>query len=355
MPSKQPPVRLPVFLLPLALAGLLLTGIPAAPLSADPPPLAADLVEDGQPIDLSQEKYRQLFSELIQKHQFSADELQTIFQGLTINRKILTVMDMPWEDRPYYRYAPMFITPGIIKTGKEKLRQYKALLDRIETTFGVNREVIVAIWGVETRFGVRQGNHNVLQTLNTLFAAYPRRSDFYRKQLIDFLLLCREEGLDPREIKGSSAGAFGQTQFIPSSFRSYAVNFDGDTKRDVWNSVPDVLASIANYLKRANWVFGAPVYADLGYHLHDPQLAAVLDKGRTARVPLDLIQRSQNLTLPPSPQNRPVIIISLDLEPGGPYTKRHVAGYSNFLAITEWNRSNRYAMVISELAEALAR
>ena len=355
MRATQPPVFLTVFLLSLALAGLLLTGLLAAPPAAASQPAAADLVADGQPIDLSQEKYRQLFSELTRKHQFSDDELQTIFQGLSINRKILVLMDKQGEAQPYYRYAPIFVTPDAIKTGKEKLQQYKTLLDRIEAAFKVNREVIVAIWGVETRFGVRQGNHNVLQTLNTLFDAYPRRSDFFRGQLVDFLLLCREEGIDPRAIRGSSAGAFGQTQFIPSSFRSYAVSFDSDAKRDVWHSVPDVLASIANYLKQANWVFDTPFYADLGYHLNDQQLIDALDKGRSVRVPLDLVRQSQKLTLPPSPQNRPVTIIGLDLEPGGPYPKRYVAGYPNFQAITRWNRSNRYAMVISELAEALAR
>ncbi|WP_310599555.1 lytic murein transglycosylase [Desulfobulbus sp.] len=355
IPAGQPPGFRPIFLLALMLTGLLLAGIPAAPRAAEPPPLAADLVEDGQSIDLTQEKYRLLFDELAQKYQFRADELQAIFQGLTINRKILVLMDKQGEAKPYYSYAPMFVTPGNIKTGKEKLQQYQTLLDRIEATFGVNREVIVAIWGVETRYGSRQGNYELLQTLNTLFAAYPRRSDFYRKQLIDFLLLCRENGIDPHGIKGSSAGAFGQTQFIPTSFRSYAVSFDGDAKRDVWNSVPDVLASIANYLKRANWVFDTPLYADLGYRLNDPQLIAAVDKGRSARLALDLVRQSQNLDLPPSPQDRPVTIISLDLEPGGPYAKRYVAGYPNFQAITAWNRSNRYAMVICELAEAFVR
>jgi len=355
MPASQPPCSRPIFLLALVLAGLLLASIPAAPLAAEPQPLAADLVEDGQTIDLTQEKYRQLFDELTQKYQFRDDELRSIFQGLTINRTILVLMDKQGEAKPYYSYAPMFITPGNIKTGKEKLQQYKLLLDRIEATFGVNREVIVAIWGVETRYGIRQGKYDLLQTLNTLFAAYPRRSDFYRKQLIDFLLLCRENGIDPHGIKGSSAGAFGQMQFIPSSFRGNAVSFDGDTKRDVWNSVPDVLASIANYLKRANWVFGTPLYADLGYRLNDPQLIAAVDKGRSARLPLDLVRQSQDLELPPSPQDLPVTIVGLDLEPGGPYTKRYVAGYPNFQAITAWNRSNRYAMVICELAEALAR
>jgi membrane-bound lytic murein transglycosylase B len=337
------------------LYGLLLTValLRSAPTAAEP--LAADLVLDGQSIDLKQEKYHLLFDELIRKHQFTANELQAIFQGQTINRQVLVLMDKQWEAKPYYQYAPLFLTPAAIKDGKEKLQQHTALLDRIETTFGVDREVVVAIWGIETRYGTRQGNFDVLRSLNTLFDAYPRRSDFFRTQLIDFLLLCRENGMDPHGVRGSYAGAFGQTQFIPSSFRESAVSFDGDNKRDVWNSIPDVLASIANYLKRFDWTLHAPIYAELGFTLNDPQLVAAEQKGREERVALDLVRRVQNSSLPMSPQNSPVTIVGLELVPGGPHAKRYVAGYPNFQAITEWNHSNRYAMAVTELAEAFGR
>ena len=317
--------------------------------------LPADLVEDGQPINLQQEKYQQLFTELSQKHQFTPLELQTIFQGLTINRQVLVLMDKQWEAKPYYQYAPRFITPENIREGKAKLAEHKQLLDRIEATFGVNREVVVAIWGVETRYGASQGKLEVLQTLNTLFDAYPRRADFYRKQLIEFLLLCRENGIDPHGILGSYGAAFGQTQFIPSSYREYAVSFDGDAKRDVWHSVPDILASIANYLKRSNWTLNAPIYGELGYALKDPLLVAAELKGRKELVPFDLVRKLQNPALPLSPQNRPLTIIGLELPPGGEFAKRFVAGYPNFQAITEWNHSNRYAMAVTELAEAFVR
>jgi membrane-bound lytic murein transglycosylase B len=317
--------------------------------------LPADLVEDGQPINLQQEKYQQLFAELSQKHQFTPKELQTIFQGLTINRQVLVLMDKQWEAKPYYQYAPRFITPENIREGKAKLAEYKQLLDRIEATFGVNREVVVAIWGVETRYGASQGKLEVLQTLNTLFDAYPRRAEFYRKQLIDYLLLCRENGIDPHGVMGSYGAAFGQTQFIPSSYREYAVSFDGDSKRDVWHSVPDILASIANYLKRSNWTLNAPIYGELGNVLKDPALVAAELKGRKERVPFDLVRKLQNPALPLSPQNKPLTIIGLELPPGGEFAKRFVAGYPNFQAITEWNHSNRYAMAVTELAEAFVR
>jgi membrane-bound lytic murein transglycosylase B len=116
-----------------------------------------------------------------------------------------------------------------------------------------------------------------------------------------------------------------------------------------------VLASIANYLKRCKWTLDAPVYQEIGFTLKDPLLAAAEQKGRKERVALELVRKAQQLTLPASPQNRPVTIVGLELEPGGPYEKRYVAGYPNFQAVTEWNHSNRYAMAVAELAEALAR
>ena len=323
--------------------------------SAHAEPLAADLVTDKQPIDLHQEKYRQLFTELSQKHGFTSQELQDIFQGVVIDRQVLVLMDKQWEAKPYYEYAPLFLTEENIRNGKEQLQRHKPLLDKIEAQFGVDRETVVAIWGVETKFGVAQGKFDVLQTLNTLFDAYPRRSAFFRSQLIHFLLLCKENKIDPHGIKGSYAAAFGQTQFIPSSFREYAVSFDGDAKRDVWNSVPDILASIANYLKRFHWTLDAPVYIQLGNTLQDQQLAEAEAKGRTAKIGIDLVRRAQQVSLPPSPGNRPVTIVGLELPPGQAFAKRFVAGYPNFQAITAWNNSNRYAMVVSELAEALAR
>lgn len=159
--------RLSTYLLP----GLLILLLLAHPPVSWTEPLAADLVEDGQPIDLDQEKYRQLFAELITKHQFAAEELRALFRGQTINRQVLVLMDKQWEAKPYYHYASLFVTPATIKTGKEKLLQHRALLDRIEATFGVDREVVVAIWAMETRFGSRQGHYAILQTLATLFDA----------------------------------------------------------------------------------------------------------------------------------------------------------------------------------------
>ncbi len=308
---------------------------------------------NGQPIDVQKENYRQLFKELREKHRFSQKELDTLFQGITIDRKVLELMDRQWEAKPYYEYWPLFITPTVIATGKQKLKEHKLLLDRIETEIGVDREFVIAIWGVESRFGANHGKYGVFQTLNTLFDAYPRRSSFFRQQLLHFMLLCRENQLDPLTVKGSYAGAFGQTQFIPSSFQEYAVSFDGDARRDVFNSTEDILASIANYLHRFKWVLDAPVYMEIGHSLLSDKLIEANLKGRKALVDWRQVAATQKVSLPRPPDDSGLTIVGLEIQPleGGGF--RYIAGYPNFQAITAWNNSSRYAMAVSELADAL--
>ncbi len=338
-----------LFLFLVALCTLLPVSLLAAPPDK---PKAADLVTDGQAIDLTSKRYQELFAELRAKHHFSQQELDTIFSGLTIKRRVLELMDSQWEAKPYYDYYPRFITPAVIKEGREKLIQYKDILDRVEHELGVEREVVVAIWAIETRFGKNTGGFDMLQTLNTMFDAYPRRSSFYRGQLVHFLLLCRENKVDPKSVPGSYGGAFGQTQFIPSSFREYAVDFDKDGQRDVWHSIDDILASIANYLRRYGWVYEAPIYAEIGSALKAPILEKAYAKGRKARVSVVRIEQAQGIKLPASPANKDLSIVGLELDKEG--GMRFVAGYPNFQAITAWNNSNRYAMAVTELSEFLA-
>lgn len=335
----------------MSVAALLLLALPAA-VVAKPKPVI--IVEDNQPINLRQAKYKELFRELEREHQFNPDELHRIFKGQKISKRVLELMDKQWKSRPYYKYSPLFLTPKSILTGRIKLELYKELLDRIERKFGVDREIIVAIWGIETRYGGNQGSFNILRTLNTLFDAYPRRSEFFRKELVHFLVLCRENGIDPHTAKGSYAGAFGQAQFMPSSFLTYAVSFDGNEQCDLWSSVPDALASIANYIKRHGWVLDAPVYAELGNALKDKRLTAAKEKGREGRVPWQLVHDAQNADIPPSPGELPLSIIGLQLDPKkSAHAFRYVAGYPNFHTITEYNHSVFYGMAVSELAESL--
>ena len=346
--------KLPVKITALLVALLTWPVLPNQTLLAAPEKkeavLAADLVQDGQPISLESERYRELFAELRQKHGFSREELEKTFSGVTILKRTLELMDKQWEAKPWYDYYPRFITTRNIMEGRKQLRRYQELLDRIEKELGVEREIVVAIWGIESRFGQNKGDFNLFRTLNTMFDAYPRRSDFYRGQLIDFLLLCRENGIDPREVSGSYGGAFGQTQFIPSSFREYAVDFDHDGRRDVWSSVPDVLASIANYLHRYGWSKGSPIYVEIGSELRDEKLTAAYKKGRKGFLDRREVAAAQKIELPASPDGKELTIVGLEQSDGG---MQYLAGYPNLQAITKWNNSNRYAVAVAQLAERL--
>ncbi len=316
---------------------------------------AADRVSDNQLIDLNSEKYKQFFQELQDEHNFNKSDLQVLFKGVRINRKVLTLMDRQWESKPYYKYWPLFITPTVIIKGRKELRNYKQLFDRIEKQFGVDREIIVAIWGIESRFGTNMGGYSLFQSLNTLFDAYPRRSDFFRKELIQYLLLCRENNIDPLTVKGSYAGAFGQAQFMPSSFIEYAIDFDGDSRRDLISSVDDIFASIANYLKRYNWVLHGPVFEEIGSSLKTDLLVATYKQGRKGRMDWREVAKAQGVTLPRPQNNGQLSIIGLEKTPlfGGGI--RYVAGYPNLHAITEYNHSNKYAMAVAEMAKAFKK
>lgn len=318
-------------------------------------PKAADLVADNQPIDLQSVKYKTFFKELIDKHQLAPEEITTLFSELTIDKRVLELMDKQWEGKPYYEYYPLFITPGVIREGKNNLNRHNELFDQIEEVYGVNREVIVAIWAIESRFGSNQGGFGLFRTLNTLFDAYPRRSDFFRKELINFILLCRQNGLDPLEVRGSYAGAFGQAQFMPSSYLSYGVDFDGDDRCDLIHSMPDIFASIANYLKRFGWVLDAPVFAEIGNSLQSTKLIATHLQGRSGRLDWRYVASTQDVSIPRPPNNGKLSIVGLELSPAEGSGMRYVAGYQNFQAITEYNHSHKYAMAVSEMAKAFTK
>lgn len=331
--------------------GLIMVVFPRTGLAKDKStPLAADLVEDGQAIDLSSERYVALFKDLREQHGFSQEELLRLFYGVSIQKRVLELMDRQSEALPYFKYYPIFIKKEVVAEGRRQLEKHKVILDSVEKEIGVEREIVVAIWGIESRYGKHKGAYNMFRTLNTMFDAYPRRRDFYRQQLVEYLLLCRENSVDYVSVTGSYGAAFGQTQFIPSSFRQYAVDFDHDGKRDVWESVPDILASIANYLHSFGWTMGAPITAELGRELKDQRLVEAFSKGRSGLLPWSEVGILQQVSLPQQPGERKLSVVGLELEEGD---MRYVAGYPNFQAITKWNNSNRYAMAVTELAAML--
>lgn len=198
--------------------------------------------------------------EMVIKHDFEKAELAQIFDEVEVKNSILKAISRPAEkSKPWYDYRKIFITDSRIAGGVKFWQQHASSLKRAEQQYGVPVEIIIAILGVETRYGGNVGGYRVLDALSTLAFRYPPRSPFFRSELEHFLLLTREEQMSRLDPIGSYAGAMGLGQFMPSSYREYAVDFDGDGKRDIWTNPVDAIGSIANYLKRHGWVAGESI------------------------------------------------------------------------------------------------
>jgi len=263
--------------------------------------------------------------------------------------KIIEAMERPAEKvSPWWEYRKRFLTPQRVREGVAFWQQHRELLERISAERGVAPEYIVSILGVETYYGRITGNYRVLDALATLAFDYPPRSPFFSKELTQFLLLSREESVDPTTALGSYAGAMGAPQFMPSSYRRYAVDGDGDGRRDLFASWDDVVASIANYFREHDWQVGGPVLIEArlaeGRRLElDPRNLSLTDTLDSARAK-GLVFES---TLPGDSK---VILIPAETEHG---TGVRI-GFANFVTITRYNRSVRYAMAVHDLAQAVA-
>jgi membrane-bound lytic murein transglycosylase B len=212
----------------------------------------------GQP--LSQRADVQAFiREMATQHGFNAAQLRATFSRAQAQPSIIAAMSRPAEAKPWYVYRDIFINAKRIQGGVQFWRANAAALARAEQVYGVPPQIVVAIIGVETQYGGNMGKYRVLEALSTLAFGYPRRAAYFRKELENYLLLARTEGVDPLTLRGSYAGAMGLGQFMPSSFQSYAVDFDGDGHRDLWRNPTDAIGSVANYFKKNGWRGGQPV------------------------------------------------------------------------------------------------
>ncbi|MBF0323208.1 MAG: lytic murein transglycosylase [Magnetococcales bacterium] len=277
--------------------------------------------------------------------------LNRLFRHLELYQPAVSLMESQAESKPYYAYRKMFINKHIIAQGRVRFLQYHTLLQEMTSRFGVPGEFLVALWGIESRFGANMGRHPVLRVLFTLANSYPRRAAFYQDQLRHFLLLCREEGWDPGSVTGSYAGAMGQVQMIPGTLRRYAVDFDGDGKRDVFNDPEDVLASIASFLRGQEWqtdgLYALPLHrgADL-----DKMVSQDVENMRPWREWVTQGIRVVSGQREPD-QEEAAAMIMLEEESGPRY---HMV-FHNFRVVTRWNRSRRFAMVVRELALRVSR
>ena len=264
--------------------------------------------------------------------------------------KIIELMTRPAEKvTPWWQYHDQFLTPERIDLGVEFWNEHRETLERVAAERGVPPEYIIAIIGVETRYGRSTGKFRVLDALATLAFDYPPRSDFFRGELEQFLLLLNEDKLNPTTTTGSYAGAMGAPQFMPSTYRRYAIDADNDNKRDLWSDWDDIIASVANYLQDKGWEPGAPVLAET--HL-DPDPSFQINPGKVDlnETVADLNAHGVRIDLD-VPGTTPVVLISAEQKDGPAYR----VGFKNFYVITRYNGSARYAMSVYDLAQAIAQ
>ena len=292
---------------------------------------------------------QEFFEEMEKRHNFDDSELRKLFSQVYRDQSIIDLISKPAEKRLAWRdYRKIFLDNARIRNGIKFWRENEKLSATLRIDMVFLEKLLRAIIGVETRYGKVTGNHRVISALSTLAFDYPPRSRFFRKELESFLLLTREEGKSPLELKGSYAGAMGYGQFMPSSYRAYAVDSDRDGKRDIWNSRADAIGSVANYLSAHNWEKGAGVATRVQLDSDSRELPENLFSDMRPNLTGSQLLK-MGFKVPSTYLEKTVALIRLRSDAESEYW----LGEWNFYVITRYNRSPMYAMAVLQLAQAL--
>ncbi|MGI9343675.1 MAG: lytic murein transglycosylase B [Gammaproteobacteria bacterium] len=287
--------------------------------------------------------------ELVEQHGFERPWLEATLRDGEKKQKILDAISRPAEKTlAWHEYRKIFVTPKRIDAGVEFWREHGERLDRIAADTGVPPEIMAAIVGVETYYGRLTGGFRVLDALATLGFDYPPRAKFFRGELKEFFLLTREEQLTMDDVVGSYAGAMGPPQFIPSSYRAYAVDGDGDGRRDLLGNWDDILASVANYFVEHGWRSGEPVA--VRSVVDDPQRFPVGKNKLALKHTVGSLAAEGVHFETQLDESAPTQLFGFEGDDGDEYW----VGFKNFYVITRYNRSAMYAMAVYQLADALA-
>jgi membrane-bound lytic murein transglycosylase B len=299
-------------------------------------------------LDASRKEVRQFMQEMLRKHGFEEAWLAGVIGEAESQPKIIELMSRPAEQvMPWHAYRDHFLTEERIAAGVEFWTAHRARLAEVERSTGVAQHAIVGILGVETLFGRITGRFRVIDALATLAFDYPPRGKYFRDELEQFLLLAREDQVDVGTALGSYAGAMGSPQFMPRSYRAFAVDGDGDSRRDLWGSWDDVIASVANYLAKHGWHAGEPVAAaaSLWFPRTDGLVAGSLAPDTTVKA-----LRDRGLSFDTSLGGKaPAFFISVAGDQG-PELR---AGFHNCGVITRYNRSVMYALAVHDLGSRI--
>lgn len=300
--------------------------------------------------DYSRHPRAQAFiKQMVGKHDWDTAELEAVLAQAEKQQSVIESIERPAESKTWAQYQDIFITDKRIAGGVAFWEQHADTLARAEEQYGVPAEIIVAILGVETFYGERMGTYRVIDTLVTQAFEFPVevwRSRFGLEQLESMLLLAREQGFDPLELKGSYAGAMGYGQFIPTSYRAYAVDFDGDKVADIWRNPVDAIGSIANYLNANGWRRGVGITVP-ARAAKKPNAAVVNRSLKADSTITKLEQQGYSATIKLDQQ--PAAVVELEGKGGTEYW----LGLANFFVITTYNHSRLYAMAVYQLSESI--
>lgn len=304
---------------------------------------------------LSRVEVQQYIDEVVAQHGFGRAELERWLGAARYSSTVERLMQppVPFGQRNWFDYRDRYLVPTRVQAGLGFWRNNGEALERARARYGVPPEIIVAIIGVETNYGQMTGNFRTLDVMMTLTFDYPRRADYFRGELTQFLLLAREQKADPLAFRGSFAGALGMPQFMPGSIRKWAVDFDGDGRIELSRSSTDAIGSVGSYLAAHGWQAQLPILADA---TATEEIVDALGRGIVAQTTWSAALAAgvqSDLTVP---LDTPVVLIDLPVvapTPDGP-DRLFKVGTVNFAAILNYNRSYFYATSVVELAAALA-
>ena len=314
-------------------------------------PLLLLLCTSALAVELDRPEVASFIDMMVEKHDFDRDAILDVLGAAEKKQSILDAIARPAEkSKTWEEYRKIFLTSERIDAGAAFWAEHRETLDSIATETGVPIEILVGIIGVETYFGRITGSYRVLDALATLAFYYPPRSKFFRRELEEYLLLAREEGMQATAATGSYAGAMGRPQFMPSSFRAYAVDSTGDGKRDIWNNWTDVAGSIANYFLEHGWKPGEEVTAQAsiggGWAGPKPKPANTLKASDTVAS----LSRKGVMFVTELPGDSKGELLTLEGASGMEYW----VGFHNFFVITRYNRSVMYALAVHQLGQEIA-
>ncbi|QLE86468.1 MULTISPECIES: lytic murein transglycosylase B [Shewanella] len=301
------------------------------------------------PADGDISEIKQAFFTAQQQQGFSEQAIEDYFNNAQYEQKVIDAITTPWEAKPWHQYYPIFLTEKRLEKGLAFWQQHEATITRAADQFNVDPQIIVAIIGIETFYGGYMGNYPVKDALFTLGFYYTPRADFFRREFGHLQKLVEEEQLDINQLKGSYAGAMGFGQFIPSSYRAYAVDFDNDGRRDLLNSTEDAIGSVANYFHQHGWQRGAPVTLALTDDPRSDNIKLWDNKKPHYQVkdilsPTASLQQSTDIDV-----TQKAIVIELEQADNNEYW----LGLNNFYVITRYNRSPLYAMAVYQFSQQL--